>query len=107
MKKITVWELDTCDCVIEIHWESDVAPEGRTYEYRQRVACPHHIGPDGTERAKADNHFKCAVVGAAGEDATWHFTADRRLFIDLDRKNEAAARAEAIKHAREVIFAVR
>jgi hypothetical protein len=39
----TRWSPDTCGCVIEYSWDSDVAPEARVHTFKKTVeVCPAH-----------------------------------------------------------------
>lgn len=110
MKKVTVWEPDTCGCVIEIHFDTDDPPDDRPARYEQRRACRVHSGADGAERALEDNRRKNEVLAAAGEDAGWNHveTPDGYvLVVELDKGRLEAAQDVAARHGRKVILAPR
>lgn len=89
--KTTRWRPDTCGCIVEYKWDTEVAPEARTHTYSRTIAtCPEHAALAGNAlytEVVSENRRKNLVLGIAqgidsaitDEGYKWSFDANRVL----------------------------
>lgn len=95
MKKITRWSPDTCGCVIDYEWDTDVPAEERVHTTVHTVQCEHHKGVSHKEChafVLAENQKKNKVVnliaaatGVEAHTVSFKFDSKRKLKIVLEK----------------------
>lgn len=117
MITITTWHPDTCECVMEYSWDTEVSEDERTHSFANAVkVCKAHQGEGAQayEKVKEENPRKnnalnevikalptFAKTDAEGnktpdlDKIAWSFDADRNLVIDL--KGVKKADKDAVK----------
>ena len=96
MLKITRWYPDTCDCVIDVTWESSLSPSRRVHTYLTTVASdsahahvagtPLHLTVVAEENGRkrfAPDVIRSRRSGFSDADYVWSFNAQRQLVVSL------------------------
>lgn len=114
----TRWSPDTCDCVLEYEWDTEVSEDLRVHTPKEpvRVCDDHKVNPkpevhdkvheENTRKNKALDEAIKALPSFAKTDAggnktpdldkiAWSFDEDRNLVIDL--KGAKKADKDAVK----------
>jgi hypothetical protein len=94
MTKITRWKPDTCECVIEYSWDTEVPQDLREHVLSTMQSCPLHAGMvavDAYQVVLGENQLKNQVTGEVMEQlaipverVTFSYTAARRLQLTID-----------------------
>lgn len=123
MINITRWSPDTCKCVIEYSWDSELSEDDRTHDFHKVVnKCPDHDGIEDHEEVhdhvKSENQSKNLVVAQLLENVPrlkkqdgldpsvefkWEFEGkdkERQLRVRFD--NASLTKAERIKLAQSI-----
>lgn len=114
MKNITTWRPDTCGCVLQYEWDTEVPAEERTHTMHSISKCPAHAHlPDheafmeATEENKHKNilkdeimnhnpHLRETVVNEQGEEVVQYkkghdpdvlFDSERNIDVRKKRKD--------------------
>jgi len=92
MINVTRWHPDTCDCIIDYSWDTDLPADQRVHILSQTVRkCEVHQDLDGTDHYAAvrkENMSKNIYISAikdvyADANVDWSFDDKRKLVLDV------------------------
>jgi len=96
---VTRWSPDTCGCIIEYEWDSDLPENERTHNAVHTIPCELHRGKThkelfdhvGEENRRKNVSVSKAMdhLGLQFEDIKWGFDKNRNVELTIEKADQS------------------